>query len=391
MSETTLATGSEKQVWITNYLKTYVRRSAFMPYIGRADTSIIIAKYELQEESGKTINIPLITTFSGNGVGGSAVLDGNEEALGNYNCPVSVDWVRNGTVVPKSSQYKTEIKLLDAGKSQLRNWSAEDLRKEIIYALMEVIPTGTTSVPYAEITYDAAGGGGWCVATGYTPGVTFARRIGVNWTAATEANKDAWLAANSDRVLFGAAKSNNSGNDHSASLANIDTTADKLSPAIGSLAKSMAEQAMPAIRPYQTEDGAEFFVMFCGPRSFRDLKLDATMIAANRDARERNVKTNPIFQDGDLIYDGVIYRKVPEIPHIKGVGNACDVEANFLCGQQALAIAWGQEPTPKSQMDKDYGFRPGVGIEELRGVRKLAFNGKQHGVVTVYTAAAADS
>ena len=52
--------------------------------------SVINTRYELQEEGGKTINIPLITRLSAQGMRGAGVLDGNEEQLGNYNCPVSV-------------------------------------------------------------------------------------------------------------------------------------------------------------------------------------------------------------------------------------------------------------------------------------------------------------
>jgi hypothetical protein len=109
----------------------------------------------------------------------------------------------------------------------------------------------------------------------------------VSYTTATEANKDAWLALNSDRVLFGKLRSNISSNDHSVATATLDTTDDKLTVATAQLAKRMAGQANPHITPYMTEDGREFYVMFCGPRSFRDLKNDTSMISANRDARAR--------------------------------------------------------------------------------------------------------
>ena len=72
------------------------------------------------------------------------------------------------------------------------------------------------------------------------------------------------------------------------------------------------------------------------------------------------------------------------------------VEPGFLCGQQAMAIAWGQEPTPRTDMQDDYMFRPGVAIEELRGIAKLHFGtgtssaSKQHGIVTVYSSGVAD-
>lgn len=37
------------------------------------------------------------------------------------------------------------------------------------------------------------------------------------------------------------------------------------------------------------------------------------MQTANREAPPRDVDSNPIFQDGDLIYDGVVVREIPEI------------------------------------------------------------------------------
>jgi N4-gp56 family major capsid protein len=379
MAEVVLATENERSIWESKYLSEYVRASRFLPYMGKGDTSIIVAKHELESEAGKTINIPLITRLANKGVGGSTVLRGRETQVGNYNCPISIDWVRNGVVVPKSESYKTEIDFLNASKMLLKQWSAEALRTDLIYALMSVIPTaaGNGNTLYAEITEDLTNGG-YEIVTGYTPGTVFERYEGVSYTSASEAEKDIWLVRNSDRILFGATRANYSG-DHSADLAKLDTTADKLTVATAMLAKRMAGQANPHITPHMTEDGREFYVMFCGPRSFRDLKADTTMLSANRDARPRDVEKNPIFQDGDLFYDGILFREVPEIPHITNVGDSStvEVEPNWLCGQQAAAVAWGQTPKPKTDTD-DYG------------VKKLAFNGKQRGVVTVYTAAAGD-
>lgn len=391
--EVTLATENERQIWESKFLAETVRKSRFKAFMGKGDDKIIIVKHELETEAGKTINIPLLTRLKNKGVGGGTSLAGRETQLGNYNCPISIDWDRNAVLVAKSEQYKTEIDLLNAAKPMLGTWAAEALRTDIIYAFMSLVTTGNTTVPYAEITEDATNGG-YQIASGYVAGSTFDRYEGVSWTTASEANKDSWLAANSDRALFGKLRSNASSLDHSTALATLDTTDDRLTVATAQLAKRMAGNADPHITPFMTEDGREYYVMFCGPRSFRDLKNDSTMTQANRDARSREgngMKDNPLFQDGDLIYDGIIFREVPEIPHITGVGaSSADVEPNFLCGQQAVGVAWGVTPTPVTEV-KDYKFRSGVGIEENRGVKKLAFNGKQNGCVTVYTAAPADS
>lgn len=366
MAEVALASASEKQIWLKKYFAEYVRASGFKPYMGTSESSIIIAKYELQEEAGKTINIPLIVRLTSDGVTGSTVLDGNEEELGNYNCALSVDWRRNGVRVPKSTSYKTEIDLFGAAKTMLKVWEAEKLRDDIIKAMLSVVTTGDTTVDMGD---------------------------------STAANRNAYNAANSDRLLFGKLKSNYSATWATA-VGNIDTTDDKCTVAAMSLMKRIAKQADPHIRPFNTEDGREYFVAFHGGRTFRDLKADTTMTQANREARARDVGKNPIFQDGDLIYDGIIHREVPEIDDIAGggtydmdgIGNSsADVRPVFLCGQQAVGIAWGQEPTMRTDLTKDYSFRPGVAVEELLEVKKLAFNGKQHGMVSGFFAAAADS
>lgn len=369
MAEVALASASEKQVWLKNYFAEYVRASGFKPYMGTADSSIIIAKYELQEEAGKTINIPLITRLTSAGVTGATVLDGNEEELGNYNCSLSIDWRRNGVRVPKSTSYKTEIDLFGAAKTMLKQWEAEQLRDDIIKAMLSVVTTGDTTVNLAD---------------------------------STAANRNAYAAANSDRLLFGKLVSNYSATWATAIGTNLDTTDDKCTVAAMSLMKRIAKSADPHIRPFNTEDGREFFVAFHGSRTFRDLKADTTMTQANREARARDVGSNPIFQDGDLIYDGIIHREVPEIDAVAANGGVAytlnsagsgssDVRPVFLCGQQAVGIAWGQEPTMRTDLTKDYSFRPGVAVEELLKVKKLAFNGKQHGMVTGFFCAAADS
>ena len=384
MAETLLASSLEKQKWSSDYFAEYIRESGFLPYMGRKSTSVFVTKYEMSSENGKTINIPLITKLSAAGVRGSGVLDGKEEQLGNYNCAVSLDWVRNAVKVPKSTQYKTEIDLLNAGRDMLKLWSADTLRTDMIKYLAG--PTVTTSsIPATDIV-DTDGN--------------------VVVAGATAANYNTWCAANQDRILFGSVISNYNAT-HATGLANVDSTNDKLTAATVSLAKRMAKNASPAIRPFRLEDGREYFVMFAGARSFRDLKNDSVMINANRDARAREgggMNDNPLFQDGDLIYDGVIIRQIEEIStlittsstFVAAGASTIPVEPNFLCGQQAMAIAWGQEPQPITDMSADYKFRPGVAIEELRGIAKMHFAtgassaSKQHGVVTVYASGTGD-
>lgn len=363
MTTTTLATASQVSKWEAQYFAEYVRESGFKAYMGKSVNMPITVKYELTS-GGKTINIPLITRLTGSGVTGSTALAGSEEALNNYNMAISVDWRRNGVEIKKPERHWTEMDLLKAAGDMLKVWSAEKLRDDIIAAFQSV--------------------------------------SGTAYGSATEAQKDAWIDNNTDRVLFGAAKSNLSTAapaggatyDHSGSLAAVDATNDKLTASAVSLMKRIAKTADPHIRPIRVNNsqGREYYVLFAGSLPFRDLKEDSTIAQANREARARDVASNPLFQDGDLIYDGVIIREIPEIGVLSGVGaSSIDVGPVFLCGAQALGIAWGQEPKMTRKKEDDYGFAAGRGIEECLGVEKLVYNDKDHGMVSGFFAAVADS
>lgn len=372
MTTTTLNASSRVQKWDSQYFAEYIRNSGLMPYMGKGTNSIFQVKYELTG-GGKTINIPLVTRLTGAGVTGSTALVGAEEELDNYSMSVSIDWLRNGVEIKKPEEHWTEMDLRAAARDMLQAWSMSKLRDDLIAAMYSI--------------------------------------QGVAYGSATAAQRDAWLDDNIDRVLFGATKSNVSTSapaggatyDHSASLLNIDATTDKLTPAAISLMKRIAKTADPHIRPYKTNDGSgrEYFVAFAPSLSFRDLKENTTMTQANREARERNVDSNPIFQDGDLIYDGVIIKEVEDIPAFPGLGagGTVQVAPGFLCGAQSVGVAIAQRTRSVEDEPQDYGRILGIGVEEIRGVQKLRFGTgandtdatKDFGIVTHWSAAAADA
>jgi hypothetical protein len=371
MAEVQLASANEKSIWVTDYLKTYTRIAGFAPYMGRGSSSIIRVRSELRNDAGSTINIPLILELRGRGVEGSEVLEGNEEEMDNYNDQVRVNWLRNGVVVPKSTSFRTEIDLLNAARERLVIWSKNRFRDSVINALQSIIIPGTLDADGSPLADTA-----------------------VLYATSSAAQRNAYLAANSDRMLFGSDISNSASLNWATSMGNVDTTADKMSATVIDIAKSLAKRTTNnvngmAITPYQSDAtaGREWYVMFMDSFAFSQASRDPTIQQANRDARERGVDTNPIFQGGDLIWNGVILREIPELNPIAGVGAAgASVSRSFLCGAGALAVAYGQDPTPKTDRDRDYGFRPGVAIEELRGQKKTSYLGVNYGVVEVMTA-----
>jgi hypothetical protein len=141
----------------------------------------------------------------------------------------------------------------------------------------------------------------------------------------------------------------------------------------------------------------EWYVMFANSYAFRDLKKNLQTVYQYAETRG---KSNPLFTDGDLVWDGVIIREIPEIGVYAdvGAGGTADVGPCYLVGAQALAFGWAQRPTTRTE-GRDYGALNGVAIQQIRGLAKTQF-GKgaadqddlvDHGVVTVYASAEADA
>lgn len=384
MAEVVLNQNLREQVWLRDeYVTPYLRMSGFDRYMGRGTNAIIRTISSSVTDGGKSVVMPLIGLIRGEGVSGSQVLEGNEDDMDTYADEIRVNWRRNAVKVPKSTSYNTSLDLLNAAKPRLRDWAANVVLKKALVQQMQGIV-----VPGVSVT-DADG-------TSYNAPDTV-----IPYAQATAAQRNTFVVNNSDRILFGADIANASSGVMATALATIDNTNDKLTPALISKAKRIAQETasltattannISPITPYTTADGEEWFVMFVHPRAMRDLRNDATMMQANRDARERG-ENNPLFRGGDLLWDGVIIREMFDLELIAGAGaSGIDVAHNFLAGQSALAVAWGQEPRVITDRDQDYQFRPAVAVEELIGVKKTSFAGKQYGGVSVFTAASADS
>jgi N4-gp56 family major capsid protein len=354
MALTTASNITESQ-WSEKLFKEYVRATQFSSQMGTNENAAIQLVEDLTKKRGDNIRVPLALKLSNTGVTGDSTLEGNEEALTTYNHTINVDQLRNAVAVGQSSQQDTSVDLLEAGRAMLKLWAMDQMRDDIIQALQSANVDGVTA-----------------------------------YASCTEGQKDTWVAAQyaQNRVLFGAARSNYSTSDHSASLLNVDSTSDKLTAANLSHAKRYAKSASIGLRPIRVDGKGEWFILYAGSYPFRDLKSD--LAGEHQDAGVRG-KDNPLFNDGDIMWDGVVVKEVPEIGVISGVGNSSiDVGANFLCGAQAVGIAWAKRTHPIFET-RDYGNIKGVGVAEIRGVEKLTFNSVQHGVQTLYTSAVADT
>lgn len=328
MNVTPARAGLTPQIWDKMFFAEYIRANRFRKYFGTTEDSLIQVKDSLTTKNGDTVTFAAVRRLVGAGVTGNTVLEGNEEILDQRSMKLTVAPIRHAVAVSDWDEQKSVIELRDVAKTSLRNWSMEKLRSDIITSFSSMSTISGVNVPFAT---------------------------------ANATQKNLWLASNSDRVRFGAAAANISANVMATALATLDNTADKMSGALLSLAKRQAQTASPHIRPIKTVDtnDEEWFVCFMPSLVFRDFRNDADVKAANKDARprENGWEKNPLFSGGDLVWDGIIVREIPEFPVLTGVGTAgIDAAMSFLCGAQAIGAGWAQRSKTTTNV-RDYGSK----------------------------------
>jgi hypothetical protein len=366
MAQTYAVPGLTPQQWDSDFFRDYVRMSRYKRYMGTDESAMFQINEQLTGKKGDRITFALVNELTGSGVTGNNTLKGNEERLGSRSHALTVDVLRHAVAVDDWDVQKSVIDLRNAAKVQLREWAQVQLRNACTNALGQI--------------------------------------DGINMQSATNAQRDTWYTNNFDRLTFSGVSQAVGSMTTFASAVSACTVAGQLTPNILSLLKRLAQSASPKIKPlYVKEMDQEWYVAFIGPRAWRDLTEDNpttnALMLANRDARVRGVD-NPLFTGDSLVWDGMILREIPEIQvlgaSITSVA-AASVEPVYLCGAQAVGLAWAQRTKSTTDTD-DYDFLHGVGVQEIRRIEKLRFGTgatdlttpKDHGIATAFVAAAAD-
>jgi N4-gp56 family major capsid protein len=369
MADTRVASGLTVEQWDDQYFKEYLTDNRFSESMGSNEAAVIQVKENLTKKKGDRINFALVNKLTNEATTGRSTMEGNEEDMSSREFPVTVDKRRNAVRVAEIDEQYSAISLREAGRSVLMDWSKKDTEKLITRALSSI-------------------NGKRVLALGRT-----------ETNQASDSEMNAWLVDNSDRVLFGALRSNNSANDWSDCIDTLDTTADKLTSAAVSKMKAIAETiANPLIRPIRStaNKGRRYYIMYAHPYAFNDLKQDTTLTAFQRDV-QLQMENERLFEGGDLYWDGVIIKQIEEAITewdlgLDGSGSARVVGA-YLCGAQAVGVAYARRWSSQTETF-DYGDKYGVEISSIYGVEKLRFESgnadsgdyKDHGVVSGFFA-----
>lgn len=385
MASSSISTANEVTRFKKKVLREYVREGRFAPVIGTDENKIIQVVKEV-----KKCSLPLVAKLDGAGVRGSSQLSGNEQALSNYAYTLQPTYLRQGVLIDNEEREKSEFDLFKEAKPALMNWMMETKRDQMIQAF-GAIEAGGTYYNYGGV--EASGSTGS--------------------SAASAANMDTWNANNQDRVLYGALKSNNTSGDHTTSLATIDTVNDLMTSDMVELMKRMAQDANPLIRPIMVKGDEPWYVLYLGKYAFRDLRNDTTLLATMQNSLARN-QDNPLFAGGDLLWDGVIIKELPDLDKFidstgtglwdgvwganatgdslkTGGDTSSRVSIGFFCGAQALGFGIGRTASFKRRKEDDYEHLNGVAVSAKHDIKKTFFNNKQHGMLTSFHSAAIDA
>lgn len=354
MTDTTPATGLVVQQWEDKFFQEYLHDGGFKALMGTDENAVIQVKEDLTKKSGDSITIALVNRLNNAAVTGTSTLEGNEEDMASRSMRIYVDKRRNAVRIAEMSEQKSAISLRNAARATLLDWAMEDTRDLAILAL------------------------------GSLNGTAFVDR--------TAAIADAWLVDNADRVVFGAAAAGFT--DMSADLALLDTSADLFNATALDAMVLKAKTCSPKIRPMRDPgNGKRYYVAFANPHAFKNLRdsLDTEVLAST----VVQMEASKLFEGGDIFWNGVIVKETDNIPIYENLGNGGTAEVTpvYLCGAQALAVAYAKRwKTVTEQFD--YEDKYGVAIEGIYGVRKIIFGTgagdtddlRDHGVVTGFFA-----
>ncbi|MDG2570932.1 DUF4043 family protein, partial [Vibrio parahaemolyticus] len=355
-------------IWDDQFSTEFYQTNPFSAYAGTDSNNPIVMKEDFASKRGNGITFEFITNLKRGTIFDRQPLRGHEDKLGEYGDRIYWRLRKKGISMHELDQDLAAIDLRKAAKGALRTWADEDVKWEIIDRLGDV-----------------------------------GANLDVPFLSSSAADKNAWVAANPDRVLFGNGTTNYS-TTFSTAAGNVDSTNDKLTRNALSMLKRMALTASPKITPIRVESRSNrrFFVAFAHPFVFRDFKNDTESLRSTVSVVERN---EGIFLGGDLEYDGVIIHEVDDMPIYTGIGNGgIPISPVYLMGQEALGWAIKSRYASREQKD-DYGQVEGLGMIGKWGVKKLGYSGnfnpndgsvdatvfgKQRGVVTGFFSAVGD-
>lgn len=345
--------------------KQYIKGTVFSELMGKRGSgkSIIMdGKQFAGMGAGDTRLFHFVPQFMGAGIRGqNKSIEGNEKTIAEFTTKITVDQVAQAfRKKGKLTDMRVIFNLRSEFKDQLANWFKFNTEFDIIDALTGYMTDGANYLPgfsrdeeTGMITIEAKGaamttplvkGEGRCFRPDYEGG---------KFTNVVVKEEDT-----SNEALL-------------ADMTKEDVMNTKLLDGLQNLAKSAGKYPM---KPVRLSDGREYYILMLHSTAAEQLRADARwekrVLASYQGAR--TLENDPIATGAMGIWEKIIVKEADYIPSISN--DKVSVARNLLLGADAAVMAWAQT---LNYVEKkfDYDREMGVAADEIRGVKKLDFNG----------------
>lgn len=344
-----------------------IEATYFRKFIGKDPNSLLCERDELSKSAGDAITLYLTGLLEGDGVQGTDVLKGNEQASQTFTDTMVIDKLRQAVSVrgPNSIvQQRVPRDLREQAKMQLKDWWASRFDVSVFNQLAG--NTAQTNTKYTGLQ------------------ATIAPSVGRHYIADVSANNDKIIKSVADQTV-GA---------ESTDLITVEGIR-----ALANIAKQRGTDGNFRMRPIMM-GGSEYYVMFMHLNQARDLQNQTSASGGWYDIQRAlleggEIMDNPIFNGALGMVGGVILHQTENIPN--GVNSStgaavANTRRAVLCGAQAAHIAFGKggKDTTMDWAEEldDYGEVLGVAAGCNWGAKKSQYNSKDYStcVLTTYSA-----
>lgn len=323
--------------------------------------------------NGDSVRYHFVPQYKGPGIRGqNKSLTGNEKTIEEFYTDVRVDQVAQAFKTKgKVTELRSIIPIRDEFKNQLVNWFKMVTEWDMVAAL-----------------------------TGYmTDGVNFLEGYNINEDGIVEITGEAFsapLVKGKGRCFRSDYASNKFNivdvdpeNSSNEALLTDMTASDIMSTALLDELQMKCKQANTkyAMKPIRMKDGNEYYMLLLHPRSALQLRQDERWVKRQLSNYQgiKTLENDPVATGAMGTWEKII---VKEADHISTCSNASKdktIARNLLLGSDAAVMGYAQT-LDYTEEYFDYKRIFGVAADEIRGIKKLDFNGVDLNIAQVITA-----
>jgi N4-gp56 family major capsid protein len=334
----------------------------FMGYGETASTPIQMLT-QLESDAGEQITFDLSIQLKMQPIEGDDVLEGKEEDLKFYTDNIYIDQMRGGVNTGgRMTRKRTVHDLRKIARRRQAEWWARVFDELYFMYLAGALGSGFANP-------------GWIFPKAYTG---FAN--------------NSLQAPDADHLMYGG---------NATAKNNVDAS-DKMDIKLIERAATKAEtmgggsEELPQLQPIMV-DGEEHYVLVMHPFQAFDLRTATgaeNWLEIQKAAAQAEGRKSPIFRGGLGMHDNVVLHKHKNVPRYSDYGAGANVAAAraLFMGEQAAVCAFGSPGTGLrfdwNEEKRDNGNQVVISTSSIFGVKKVRFNSKDYGQLSLDTAAA---